>query len=81
VLPGSPSDWRSPHNTKRDVRILLRELGVITTPEPKPAPPPRKLDRVTLLEQRVKALELALAGSPPATVKQGDTYDRGSNTL
>jgi hypothetical protein len=29
TIPGSPSDWRSPANTRRDVRRLLREDGLI----------------------------------------------------
>ena len=31
TIPGSPSDWRSPQNTRRDVRRLLREDGLIET--------------------------------------------------
>jgi hypothetical protein len=60
AVPGSPGDWRSPENTKRDLRVLLRDLGVIAPPAPKPAPPPRKLDRWQILERRIAALELAL---------------------
>jgi hypothetical protein len=29
TIPGSPSDWRSPANTRRDMRRLLREDGLI----------------------------------------------------
>ena len=29
TIPGSPSDWRSPQNTRRDMRRLLREDGLI----------------------------------------------------
>jgi hypothetical protein len=60
AVPGTASDWRSPENTARDMRRLLREVGVITTPDQKPAPPPRQPSRVELLEQRVAALERAV---------------------
>ena len=59
ALPGTPSDWRSPKNVRRDLRRLLREAGVIRD-IPKP-PPALKLDRVTLLEQRVRAMEQRIA--------------------
>jgi hypothetical protein len=29
TIPGSPSDWRSPANTRRDMRRLLREDGLL----------------------------------------------------
>ena len=59
ALPGTPSDWRSPDNVRRDLRRLLREAGVVRdTPKPPPAP---KLDRLTLLEQRVRAMEQRIA--------------------
>ena len=29
IIPGSPSDWRSPANTRRDMRRLLREDGLL----------------------------------------------------
>jgi hypothetical protein len=54
----TPSDYRSPENTRRDVRHMLREDGVIT--HPRPIPPPKTPDRVTLLERRVRALELVI---------------------
>jgi hypothetical protein len=60
AVPGSPSDWRSPENTRRDMRKLLREAGVIVAPEPRPTPPPRAPDRVAMLEQRIAALERAV---------------------
>jgi hypothetical protein len=34
---GTPSDWRSPENTRRDMRHFLRKEGVISAPEPRPA--------------------------------------------
>jgi hypothetical protein len=55
-LPGTSSDHRSPQNTRRDVRILLRECGVNLNQE-RPKPPPKRPDRITLLERRVAALE------------------------
>lgn len=62
TVAATPSDWRAPANTRRDVRKILREAGLIVASE-KPAPqppPPAKLDRVSLLEQRVAALEAIL---------------------
>jgi hypothetical protein len=59
-VPGSPSDWRSSHNVRADIRRMLREDGLLTTPErPEPTspPPPQKLDRIAALEQRVATLE------------------------
>jgi hypothetical protein len=29
TIPGSPGDWRSPANTRRDMRRLLREDGLL----------------------------------------------------
>jgi hypothetical protein len=44
TVPGTPSDWRSPRNTRRDIRALLRLDGIIeparsndTTPGVRPA--------------------------------------------
>jgi hypothetical protein len=33
TLPVSPSDWRSPHNTRRDMRKLLRLDGLLDMPQ------------------------------------------------
>jgi hypothetical protein len=60
TVAGSPSDWRSPENTRRDLRRLLREIGVIAAPDPRPAAPPRTPSRVELLEKRIAALERAV---------------------
>jgi hypothetical protein len=60
TTPCTPGDWRDPENTRRDVRKILRADGVIVAPEPRPAAPPRKPDRVTLLEKRIAALERAV---------------------
>jgi hypothetical protein len=68
TIPASPSDWRAPHNTKSDLRRLLKELGVITAPEPKPsAAPCRQPDRISILERRVAALEMIMRGLRGAT--------------
>jgi hypothetical protein len=50
-VPGTPSDVRSPRNVRADIRRLLREDGVLITPEP-PAPA-RTLSRLELLERRI----------------------------
>jgi hypothetical protein len=61
TVPVTPSDRRSHFNTRAAIRRLLRADGVITESvkpsQPVSAPPP---DRFTLLEMRVRALELAL---------------------
>jgi hypothetical protein len=51
VLPGTPGDWRSPHNVKAEMRRMLRQDGLLvdTPSEPKP--------RRATLEQRVRRLE------------------------
>ena len=58
-VPCSPSDWRSPHNARAQVRRLLREDGILVVPErPAPTPPPTpKPDRIVALERRVQVLE------------------------
>jgi hypothetical protein len=44
-VAGTPGDWRSPQNTRADLKKFLRECGV---PEPeRPRKPPLKLDRLT----------------------------------
>jgi hypothetical protein len=59
TVPGTPSDQRAPANTRRDVRVLLRQCGVSMDRE-RPRKPPLKLDRLSLLERRVAALEQQL---------------------
>ena len=67
TIPGSPSDWRSPQNTRRDMRRLLREDGLIEIKPAHAAPDPdpdlwrqqleeliRQLNRVNVPE-RVRA--------------------------
>jgi hypothetical protein len=56
---GTPSDWRSPENTRRDLRKYLREHGVAVAEPTKTStpPPPRKLDLVSELAKRVAKLE------------------------
>ena len=55
TLPCTPSDIRSPHNVRADIRRLLREDGVLTTTAKLPVP--KQPDRITILERRVAALE------------------------
>ena len=42
TICGSPSDWRSPQNTARDLRRVLRQDGLLETngSAPKPEPDP-----------------------------------------
>jgi hypothetical protein len=56
AICGTASDWRSPQNTKRDLRKFLRENG-ITTEQERPEPPARKPSRLELLERRVGVQE------------------------
>jgi hypothetical protein len=56
-VAGTPSDQRAPANTRRDVRVLLRQCGVSIDRERPRKPPPKKPDRISLLERRVAALE------------------------
>ena len=60
TIPGTPGDWRSPHNVRAEIRRMLREDGLLVAPErSEPAPPSAapKIDRVAELERRVAALE------------------------
>ena len=57
-LSGTPSDWRSAENTKRDLKKLLRDIGVLVPePKPQPLPPERKLNCVAELEQQISKLK------------------------
>jgi hypothetical protein len=60
TLPGTPSDWRSSHNVRAEIRRMLREDGLLAAPErpeePTLAPTP-KLDRLAQLERRMTMLE------------------------
>ena len=63
-LPGTPSDWRSSHNVRAEVRRMLQEDGLlVTTERPEPAPPSAapRIDRVTELERQVAAQRALLA--------------------
>jgi len=55
TLPCTPSDIRSSHNVRADIRRLLREDGVLTTTRKPPVF--KQPDRFALLERRVAALE------------------------
>jgi hypothetical protein len=39
-VPGTPGDWRSLHNTRAQIRRLLRADGVLTNPERSDPPQP-----------------------------------------
>jgi hypothetical protein len=59
MLPGTPSDWRSAENVRRDVRCMLRADNMLKTPEPR-TPPPRQPSRIELLERRLAEVERLL---------------------
>jgi hypothetical protein len=59
AVSGTPSDWRTPQNTVRDLRRILREDGMIETGTPK-TPPPRQPSRIELLERRLAEIERRL---------------------
>jgi hypothetical protein len=62
TVPVSPSDWRSPHNSRAQIRRVLEEDGLLVRAhERKEVPPPKPVDRVTLLERRIVVLEQRLA--------------------
>ena len=42
TVPLTPSDWRSPRNTRSDIRKLLRLDGLLEMPQPNGAHPPVK---------------------------------------
>jgi hypothetical protein len=58
TLPATPSDWRSPHNVRADIRRILREDGLLVPAEP--STPTRIPSRLERLEQRVAHLERKL---------------------
>jgi hypothetical protein len=69
TIPGTPSDHRTPANVRADVRRALRADGVIVDHAPKPKPTPSPRDRMSILEQRVRALELKVSEiTLPSTV-------------
>jgi hypothetical protein len=59
VVPTTPSDWRSPENSRRDIRSILRADGMLEAPAPRPLPP-RQPGRLELVERRLAALERRL---------------------
>lgn len=56
TIPGTPGDWRSPHNVRAEIRRMLREDGLLGVPgrpeDPPPASPPN-LDRLAARERRL----------------------------
>ena len=65
-IPGSASDHRSPLNVKRDLKKMLRELGVAVGPErteppSQPLKTPSRVDialqEIADLNKRVQAIE------------------------
>jgi hypothetical protein len=59
AVPGTPSDWRTPENVRRDIRRVLRADGMLEVPQPR-TPPPQQPSRIELLEQRLAAIERRL---------------------
>jgi hypothetical protein len=66
AVPTTPSDWRSPENTRRDVRSILRADNMLDAPAPR-TPPPRQPSRLELVERRLAALEQRLGMQPSHT--------------
>jgi hypothetical protein len=64
TLPATPSDHRAHLNVRTEIRRVLRNDGMIAERQPlkssAPAPLTKTPDRITLLELRVRALELEL---------------------
>ena len=56
AVPGSPSDWRSAENVRHDLRRILRHDGMLSVPEPRPAPV-KQPSRIELLERRLAEVE------------------------
>jgi hypothetical protein len=69
----TPADHEAPAKARADVRRLLRALGVIDAPS-RPAPPPRQLSRVELLERRLARVERAVF-SNNTPVKEAGTHE------
>ena len=70
AFPGSTSDHRSPQNTRRGLRKVLRELGVSVAPERDPTSQPARqpsqlelaLREIEALKQRMLAVESRIGG-------------------
>jgi hypothetical protein len=60
AVPGTAGDWRSPANTRSELRRYLRAAGVYLE-EPQAKGAERVPSRVELLERRVAELERRLA--------------------
>jgi hypothetical protein len=80
TLPVTPSDWRSSHNTRADIRRILREDGVLVVPEkvvkvaPAPARKPDIVTRMDGLERRLNELE-ALVHACVRTIEREHTHE------
>lgn len=60
AVPGTPSDWRSAENVRRDLRKILRADGLLGLPEPRPQAPVKQPSRIELLERRLAEIERRL---------------------
>ena len=60
AVPGTPSDWRSAENVRRDLRKILRADGLLGLPEPRPLAPVKQPSRIELLERRLAEIERRL---------------------
>ena len=59
AVPGSSADWRSAENVRHDLRKILRNDGMLATPEPRSAPV-KQPSRIELIERRLAEVERRL---------------------
>jgi hypothetical protein len=59
AVPGTAGDWRSAENVRHDLRRILRDDGMLTAPEPRPAPV-KQPSRIELVERRLAEVERRL---------------------
>jgi hypothetical protein len=73
TLPVTASDWRSPRNTRRDARALLRLDGLLDEPPRSIAPPPRVRPAPWRGQIEVLARRLGRVNIPDQLAAERDT--------